>query len=338
VGNTWPELHSGTNFNYVWDAMGLEWVKETQAGGGGGGGTVDQGASGSAGDPWFVTGAVTGPQTDVEARAYQTATGTITSNGQSVTLSLNGATGASVNFIDSSFDGTFKFYSSCDGGTTYIETQAFNTYGQTGGIGNNVSNVLQGGGITGARKYAFILTGGETHVRVTSVSGSSGSMAVVIKANHAAPNPVGLAIGPSEDGDYGRPVGGMFVVGRYGSTGIRSLRIAGQRYESNVPALVVLSRTATSNAQSITTVNDSSSDVQLIAQNVSRMALFITNTSSALLYVRLGSSAASATAFTKRLAQWETFPVPEYWIGEVRGIWATDPNDGIAIMQEITEP
>lgn len=38
MANTWPELHSGTNFNYVWDTVGLEWVKETQAGGGAGGG------------------------------------------------------------------------------------------------------------------------------------------------------------------------------------------------------------------------------------------------------------------------------------------------------------
>lgn len=37
MASTWPELHSGTNFNYVWDVGTLAWVKETQASGGGGG-------------------------------------------------------------------------------------------------------------------------------------------------------------------------------------------------------------------------------------------------------------------------------------------------------------
>lgn len=47
MASTWPELHAGTNFNYVWDVGTLAWVKETQPGGGGGGGgavTVADGA------------------------------------------------------------------------------------------------------------------------------------------------------------------------------------------------------------------------------------------------------------------------------------------------------
>lgn len=275
-------------------------------------------------------------QTDAEERAYQTATGTITASGQSVTLSLNGASGASVNFIDSSFNGTVRFYSSCDGGTTYIETQAFNVYGNTGGA--TISNSWQGIGITPTRIWNFVLVGGETHVRVTSVSGSSGSVAVTIKANDAAPNPIGLAVCPTETGDYGRPVGGVYMMVRNGASGVRSPLMTANRYESNQAALIVLSRTSTSNVESLTTVSDTATDTQLIGQTVGRIQLFITNTSSAVLYVRLGSGTASATAFTKRLAQWETWEVPTHWIGTVRGVWATDPGDGAAILHEITEP
>lgn len=34
MASTWPDLHSGTNFNYIWDPIGLVWAKEVQAGGG----------------------------------------------------------------------------------------------------------------------------------------------------------------------------------------------------------------------------------------------------------------------------------------------------------------
>jgi len=276
-----------------------------------------------------------GGQTDAEERAYQTATGTITASGQSVTLALNGATGASVNFIDSSFDGTFRFYSSCDGGTTYIETQAFNVYHATGGT--EISNARQAAGVLGFRIWNFALVGGETHVRVTSASGSSGSCAVTIKANDAAPSPTALALGVP-DSDTGMPVGGMLALGRVGiTTAVRSLRIALTRYEQQAtPALATLPLPPTNNVSTITNTNDTATSAQLAAQNVNRLRAWVTNTSSAVLYVLLeNSGTASATRFTKRLAQWETWEIPENWIGDIRGVWASDPNDGVAIVTEI---
>lgn len=299
---------------------------------GGGGSSIEEPLEVTVQEPLDVTG----PQTDAEARAYQTATGTITASGQSVTLALNGATGASVNFIDSSYNGTFRFYSSCDGGTTYIETQAFNVYGNTGGP--TISNAFQNSGIVPARIWNFVLVGGETHVRVTSVSGSSGSVAITISANNAAPNVAALAVCPTEVGDYGRPVGGMLMMVRGGSGGsaaVRSPIMTSNRYEGNQPSLITLSNIVTTNNLSVdTTVNDTDSSVQLLAQNVNRMQAFITNTSSAVLYVKLGSTA-SATSFTVRLVQNATFEVPQHWMGVISGIWASDPNDGVAVVQEI---
>jgi hypothetical protein len=35
--STWPELHAGTTFNYIWDVGSLSWIKSTGGGGGGGG-------------------------------------------------------------------------------------------------------------------------------------------------------------------------------------------------------------------------------------------------------------------------------------------------------------
>ncbi len=357
------------NLNLVWDTNTLEWVAMTQPGGasltepvsvddGGSSLTVD-GSVGILGTvavtqsgAWDEVGindsgnsitvddggtslTVDGPQTDAEERAYQTATGTITGNGQSVTLALNGASGASVNFIDSSFDGTFKFYASCDGGTTYIECQAQNIYGSTGG--NTISNAHSATGVTGARIWNFALVGGETHVRVTSVSGSSGSCAVTIKANDAAPGAINLIVCPTEEGDYGRPVGGVVMMTRGGTTGLRALKSSINRYESNFSSLITLNNTVTTNnLYTDTTVNDNAASVLLLAQNLNRVQAFITNTSSAVLYVKLsGSNSASLTSFTYRLVQNATLEVPQYWIGSIYGIWATDPNDGVAVIQEV---
>ncbi len=274
-------------------------------------------------------------QTDTEARAYQTATGTLSAAPNNVILSLNGASGASVNFIDSSWNGTVKFYSSCDGGTTYVETQAFNVYGNTGGA--TISNQWQGVGVAAFRIWNFVLVGGETHVKVEAVSGNSGSVAVTIKANDAAPSPSALAVCPNEEGDFGRPVGGQLIMVRSGSAGVRSPKMTSNRYEApGLGSLVVIANTPTTNNLVIdTTVNDTNSSTTLLAQNLNRMQAYITNTSSAVLYVKLGSSAASATSFAVRLVQNATFEVPPSWVGQINGIWATDPNDGVAVIQEI---
>lgn len=308
--------------NYVWDLNLLKWVAMQQPTIEGE--TIDVAVSGSLG------------QSDTEARAFQSATGTITASGQSVVLALNGAKGASADFVDSSFNGTFKFYARVD--SQYIETQAFNIYGATGG--EPISNPLHNG-VSGNRIWHIVTPPGATHVKVNAESGNSGSCAVVIKANEG--NVLAdYAICPSEESDSGRPVAGMLFMVRQGTKGVRSLRTVQQRYEaagSSLPSLLTMARTVTCNVLSVdTTVNDTNSSVQLLAQNTQRLGGTITNTSSAVLYVKLsGGNDASATSFVKRLSQWETYVIPEYWIGAICGVWATDPNDGVAVIQEHRE-
>mgnify|MGYP001608706510 CR=1 FL=1 len=274
---------------------------------------------------------VTGPQTDAESRAYQTATGTIDANGESVTLSLNGATGASVGFVSSSFDGTIRFYSSVDGGSTYTEVQAIDPY--DGAIVNRALLAIN----PGTRTWVFALVGGETHVRVTSVSFSSGSLAVTIKANGGTASPLNLTIGPSAPGDYSLPSSGIVMLGRSGagSTTAKVLQLTNARYEWSYYALVTIAQVPTSNSATITITNDNAASVIICAQNTNRLGGFVTNTSSAVLYVLLeNTGTAAATRFTKRLSQWETFEIPKLWIGQIYCIWATDPNDGTAIVTE----
>lgn len=86
----------------------------------------------------------------------------------------------------------------------------------------------------------------------------------------------------------------------------------------------------------VTNVSDSATSVTLIAANSSRKALVITNTSSAILYVRLAAGTASATMFTYRLPQNATQEITMPYTGIVTGVWATDPNDGVAVVTELT--
>lgn len=85
-----------------------------------------------------------------------------------------------------------------------------------------------------------------------------------------------------------------------------------------------------------TQVADNSSDVLILAANTSRLAAQIFNDSSALLYVGLGTTATTATNYTAKVFSNGYYEVPAGFTGQIRGIWATDPNDGAARVTELT--
>lgn len=91
-------------------------------------------------------------------------------------------------------------------------------------------------------------------------------------------------------------------------------------------------RAATSN---VTSVADTASSTTLLASNANRLGASIHNTSSAVLYVKFGTTA-SATDFTVRMAQYDYYEVPDGYTGRIDGIWATDPGDGAAKITELT--
>lgn len=91
------------------------------------------------------------------------------------------------------------------------------------------------------------------------------------------------------------------------------------------------SRTGTTPTQ----VADSASSVTLLAANENRLGAIFTNTSSAVLYIKLGATAAT-TSFAYRVAQYGTVELPAGYIGIVDGIWASDPGDGVCAVTELT--
>lgn len=93
---------------------------------------------------------------------------------------------------------------------------------------------------------------------------------------------------------------------------------------------------APSSGSTVKTISDTASNVQLAAANAQRTGLIITNTASSILYVRLASGTASEIMFTFRLPQNETESFLFPYTGPINGVWATDNNDGVAVITEFT--
>lgn len=92
---------------------------------------------------------------------------------------------------------------------------------------------------------------------------------------------------------------------------------------------------ATPGTSTTSLVADNASVQTLLAANTNRLGATIANDSSAALYVKLGS-AASATDYTARVAQYGYYEVPFGYQGIITGIWASDPGDGAARITELT--
>lgn len=82
-------------------------------------------------------------------------------------------------------------------------------------------------------------------------------------------------------------------------------------------------------------VNDNAADVLILASNASRLGGGVANDSTAVLYLALGTVAASLTNYTAQVAPGAFYSLGDY-TGEVRGIWITDPNTGAARVSELT--
>ena len=81
-------------------------------------------------------------------------------------------------------------------------------------------------------------------------------------------------------------------------------------------------------------VSGAASDTLILASNANRRGATIYNDSTAILYLALGTVAASTTSFTLQLAASSYYEVPFNYSGEIRGIWAS--ATGAARVTELT--
>jgi hypothetical protein len=84
----------------------------------------------------------------------------------------------------------------------------------------------------------------------------------------------------------------------------------------------------------LSNVNDTASSTTLLASNANRLGAAIHNDSTAILYVKLGTTA-SLTDYTVRMAAQAHYEVPFAYTGRIDGIWASDAS-GAARVTELT--
>lgn len=81
-------------------------------------------------------------------------------------------------------------------------------------------------------------------------------------------------------------------------------------------------------------VNDTASSTTLLASNADRLGATVHNDSTAILYLKLGTTA-SATDYTVAMAANAYYEVPYGYTGRIDGIWANDAS-GAARITELT--
>lgn len=88
-----------------------------------------------------------------------------------------------------------------------------------------------------------------------------------------------------------------------------------------------------SGTATLANVSGATSSTTLIAANVERIGATIYNDSTAVLYVKFGSTA-SSTSFTVKMQTDDYFEVPNGYTGIITGIWAS--ATGAARVMELT--
>jgi len=86
----------------------------------------------------------------------------------------------------------------------------------------------------------------------------------------------------------------------------------------------------------LSNVSDSATNVTVLAANSARLGCVIFNDSSAILYLKFGTTA-STTSFTVKLLANDTYEMggPHLYSGIIDGIWASAPG-GAARVTELT--
>ena len=118
-------------------------------------------------------------------------------------------------------------------------------------------------------------------------------------------------------GVAGTPAGGVLTI--QGDTGGTPINVSSANTKS-----------ATS---TVTSVSASATSVVVLASNTSRLGATVYNNSSSLAYLKLGTTASTAS-FTIKLFPYCYWEVPFNYVGEIDGIWAT--ASGAALVDELT--
>lgn len=102
----------------------------------------------------------------------------------------------------------------------------------------------------------------------------------------------------------------------------------------DIASSVVLTTKLASATATLTNVNDTNVSTTLLASNSSRLGATIHNDSTAILYVKFGTTA-STTSYTVKMVADSYYEVPYGYTGRIDGVWASDAS-GAARITEMT--
>lgn len=282
------------------------------------------------------------------ATPFEETTGSITANGQSITLAVGSARGVCGLLVTGTWIGTIIAQVSVDG-TTWVSSEIIPV-----GSGN-LASALTGNGSW------HIPMGGLKNVRVTSTAWTSGTANVTLVASTMAP--VSEVYCESADNLQSKVYGAVTTAAPSYTTGTTrelSINTSGQLRVDNSGVTQPISGTVTANqggtwnitnvsgtvslptgaatetslasllgkftaaTSTLTNVAASASSVTVLALNTSRKSAILYNDSTVTCYVKFGSTA-SATSFTYLLTAGSTLIIDDspVYTGIITGIWAS---------------
>jgi hypothetical protein len=336
--------------NYVWDTGTLAWVPQS---GGGAGPTADVNIISS------VSLAVTGPLTDTQLRAAVVPT-TDDHTTAALPLSVRLSDGAA--FYNATGGGGGNLATAAKGTTAAGNPTSENTDVNTQSLHTRITNAsiavtgtfwqatqpvsLTSTTITGSVAVTGPLT--DTQLRATPVP-ISGTVAATQSgawstgrtwALDTTTDDVKAQIFDGTNSVGVKALNNQVVATDFGlitNTVIHGLTTAGGGGYIDVKvnpsgSLAVAFSTATANAR--TSVAGAAADTLILAANSNRLGATIYNDSSAILYLALGTAAASTTDFTVKMVASAYYEVPFGYTGMIRGIWAS--ATGSARIGEVT--
>jgi hypothetical protein len=113
-----------------------------------------------------------------------------------------------------------------------------------------------------------------------------------------------------------------------------SVAVTGPLTDAQLRATPVPTKETRSTANARTSVAGAAADTLILASNANRLGATVYNDSAAILYLSLGTAAASTTDFTVKMVADAYYEVPFGYTGAIRGIWAS--ATGSARVGEIT--
>jgi hypothetical protein len=196
--------------------------------------------------------------------------------------------------------------------------------------------LVQGAGSLGAATYYYrisaLTAAGET-LACTEV-------ALAIAATHGVVLTWAAVVGATGYRVYGRSTGAELFIAAVDSTLLTytdsgAITPAGALPTANTARFELVTEQAKAGTATRSSVGDAAADTLVLAANALRKGATVFNESTAILYLGLGTTAASATNYTVQIPASGYYEVPFWFSGQIRGYWASDAG-GNARVTELT--